>query len=53
MAFYHMRLPIGMEHMFSLPCIDSSYLQKFHIPGVPAGAGVTMLPCVRVLPMGF
>eukprot|EP00959_Pyramimonas_sp_CCMP1952_P410021 8593112-Pyramimonas_sp.AAC.1 len=46
-AFYHMQLPKGMEHMFSLPCIDSSYLQKFHMPGVPDGAGVAMRPRVR------
>jgi hypothetical protein len=30
-AFYHMQLPRGMEHLFSLPCIDSSYLQKHNM----------------------
>lgn len=52
-AFYHMRLPEGMEEHFSLPAIDSSFLTGLGIDGLPAGPGVGLLPCVCVLPMGF
>ena len=52
-AFYHMKLPNGMEEYFSLPAIDSTLLLEAGLEELPFGPGVMVAARVRVLPMGF
>ena len=51
-AFYHMKLPSGMEEYFSLPAIDSTFLLEAGLADLPFGPGVMVAARVLVLPMG-
>ena len=48
-AFYHMKLPCGMEEYFSLPAIDSTFLMEAGVTDLPYGPGVMLSARVVVL----
>eukprot|EP00959_Pyramimonas_sp_CCMP1952_P449541 9412552-Pyramimonas_sp.AAC.1 len=52
-AFYHMRLPAGMEEMFTLPPIKAGVLQELGLIDLDFDPWVSLSPQVLVLPMGF
>ncbi|CAK0810940.1 unnamed protein product [Prorocentrum cordatum] len=52
-AFYHMRLPEGMEVMFTLPPIKAGVLQELGLVDLDFDPLVSLSPQVIVLPMGF
>ncbi|CAK0866361.1 unnamed protein product [Prorocentrum cordatum] len=53
MAFYHMRVPDGMEEYFTLPPIPAKYLAPHGITVAGVDGESLLLPQVVVLPMGF
>ncbi|CAK0803518.1 unnamed protein product, partial [Prorocentrum cordatum] len=53
MAFYHMRVPEGMEEYFTLPPIPAKYLASHGIAAAEVEGESLLLPQVVVLPMGF
>eukprot|EP00959_Pyramimonas_sp_CCMP1952_P121519 2541093-Pyramimonas_sp.AAC.1 len=48
-----MEVPADMSDLFSLPVVDAGVLESLGVPGVPGGPGDAILPCLRVMPMGF
>ncbi|CAK0911425.1 unnamed protein product, partial [Prorocentrum cordatum] len=51
-AFYHLRLPAGMESLFSLPPINDRFLGLKSVNGVRLGINDYLQPLVTVVPMG-
>eukprot|EP00959_Pyramimonas_sp_CCMP1952_P382116 8006938-Pyramimonas_sp.AAC.1 len=52
-AFYHMRLPRGMETLFTLPSISVAVLQELGMIDLDFDPLSRVTPMVTVLPMGF
>ncbi|CAK0838172.1 unnamed protein product [Prorocentrum cordatum] len=52
-AFYHLRLPPGMESLFSLPAISNRHIGLTSINGRPVGIHGFVQPLVTVVPMGW
>ncbi|CAK0858696.1 unnamed protein product, partial [Prorocentrum cordatum] len=52
-AFYHLRLPPGMESLFSLPAISNRHIGLTSIQGRPVGIHDFVQPLVTVVPMGW
>ncbi|CAK0831114.1 unnamed protein product, partial [Prorocentrum cordatum] len=52
-AFCHLRLPAGMESLFSLPPINNRFLGLKSVSGVRLGINDYVQPLVAVVPMGW
>ena len=52
-AFYHLKLPDGMEEMFRLPVISNRYLGFSRLDGSACTARTILVPMVTVAPMGW
>ncbi|CAK0838468.1 unnamed protein product, partial [Prorocentrum cordatum] len=52
-AFYHLRLPAGMESLFSLPPINNRSVGLKSVNGVRLGINDCVQPLVTVVPMGW
>eukprot|EP00959_Pyramimonas_sp_CCMP1952_P371377 7776944-Pyramimonas_sp.AAC.1 len=52
-AFYHLRLPTGMESLFSLPAISNRHIGLTSINGRPVGIHDFAQPLVTVVAMGW
>ena len=52
-AFYRLAVPPGMDHLFTLPAVDSGLVGLTRLDGTPLAAGERLLPCLQILPMGW
>ncbi|CAK0811879.1 unnamed protein product, partial [Prorocentrum cordatum] len=52
-AFYHLRLPAGMESLFSLPPMNNRFVGPKSVNGVRLGINDCVQPLVTVVPMGW
>ncbi|CAK0863616.1 unnamed protein product, partial [Prorocentrum cordatum] len=52
-AFYHLRLPAGMESLFSLPPVNNIFVGLASVNGVRLGINDCAQPLVTVVPMGW
>ncbi|CAK0883156.1 unnamed protein product [Prorocentrum cordatum] len=51
--FYHLRLPAGMESLFSLPPINNRFIGLKSVNGVRLGINDCVQPLVTVVPIGW
>ena len=52
-CFYHCGVPPGLEQWFSLPAIRARHVSHVRIPGKHIHPSALLVPCLKVLPMGW